>query len=190
MQNHSGLNAAIVRCTLRTFLVLSTAAFACQSNASDSSNQTTKTETVNTATPIQVINPSNKPSQIPVAPATNLSKCVAKDPKPVIRITTIPRLGPGGPDEMDPIAGSVKGVNGDQTKVVIFTHTNVWYVQPYTENPYTAIKDDCTWETSAHLGYEYAALLVKSSYKPSDTIAALPSEGGEILAIVRVVPKK
>jgi hypothetical protein len=104
--------------------------------------------------------------------------------KTAIRITTVPPKG-GGPDSLDTIAGTVSGVKTESYKVIIFAHTDRWYVQPYIDAPDTSIGSDGKWESDTHLGLEYAALLVKPSYKPPATAATLPAVGGAVLAIAR-----
>lgn len=108
--------------------------------------------------------------------------------EPSIQITDVPPRG-GGPDRMATIAGKVSGVNSNEFKVVIFSRTNTWYVQPYANAPYTSIDALGKWETQTHLGDEYAALLVKPSYKPPATTDTLPPEGGLVLAVISVAAK-
>jgi hypothetical protein len=109
---------------------------------------------------------------------------------PSIKITLVPRDGEGGPDILGTIGGVASGVDFDNCKVVVFAHTNMWYVQPDTKAPYTQIQNDGRWETDTRLGHVYAALLVKSGYKPPDTTRTLPQIGGNILAIARATPTK
>src|SRR2546423_4648027 len=85
--------------------------------------------------------------------------------KPGIRITDVPPRG-AGPEAVERIAGTASGVSVKECKVVIFARTDKWYVQPYIASPDTSINDDGSWENDTHLGSEYAALLVKTSYKP------------------------
>ena len=113
---------------------------------------------------------------------------VKRNPNPSIAITRVPSKG-GGPDRMEPIAGKVGGVNVKDCRVVVFARTNTWYVQPYAASPYTTISNGGKWATYTHLGDEYAALLVKSSYKPPVTTDTLSEVGGDVLAIVRVPAK-
>ena len=96
-----------------------------------------------------------------------------------------PTLLPG-PAGMDAIAGSVTGVDVQQCKVVIYALGDIWYVQPTAARPLTDIGKNGKWETDTHGGSEYAALLVKSTYRPRPTVAALPQVGDDVLAIVVV----
>jgi hypothetical protein len=109
---------------------------------------------------------------------------------PSIQITVVPPEG-AGPDRTERIAGTVSGVkNVKDYKVVLFAHTNKWYVEPDSEAPYTDIREDGTWENETYLGSEYAALLVKNSYKPPATTRMLPDVSGDVLAIKKAAAKK
>ena len=115
------------------------------------------------------------------------TSCAANG-KPEIQITQVPPKG-AGPDRLERIAGTVSGENITDCKVIVFVHTDTWYVQPYIEASDTEIKNSNTWQTDTHLGSEYAALLVNNSYKPPTTTGRLPEVGGPILAIVVVDAK-
>jgi len=58
----------------------------------------------------------------------------------------------------------------------------LWWVQPFTDRPFTKILGDSSWKNQTHLGSEYAALLVDSGYTPSDTTETLPSLGVGVVA--------
>ncbi|HWS99439.1 MAG TPA: toll/interleukin-1 receptor domain-containing protein [Pyrinomonadaceae bacterium] len=117
-------------------------------------------------------------------------------PRPSIRIIDAPRRG-SGPDITARISGKVSGVNVREYKVVLFARTDKWFVQPYTDQPSTPnvdesatpIQDDGSWENDTHLGSEYAALLVKMSYKPPTVADRLPDVSGTVLAIARVTAR-
>lgn len=105
---------------------------------------------------------------------------------PAVTITQIPPRGEGE-DSQGNIAGSVTGVAApEKYKIVIYTHTNQWYVQPLIDAPYTPINEDGTWSNWTHLGYRYAALLVRPSFQPKATLLALPQVGGDVIAKVEV----
>ena len=118
----------------------------------------------------------------------NTSRGAGDNTKPEIQITEVPSRG-AGPDRLERIAGTVRGVNIKDCKVIVFARTDTWYVQPYIEASDTEIKNSNTWQTDTHLGSEYAALLVNNSYKPPSTTGRLPEVGGPILAIVVVDAK-
>jgi hypothetical protein len=103
--------------------------------------------------------------------------------QPAIRFLEVPPSG-GGADRMETIAGEVSGVNTSELKVVIFSLAGgTWFVQPFTDAPYTDIDSNNRFETEVHLGIHYAGLLVRPSYSPPATTGALPSKGGDVLAV-------
>jgi len=104
---------------------------------------------------------------------------------PAIVITKIPPAGEGDPQRMVPIAGRVDGAQPGQV-VVLFAKSDVWYVQPFRNEPKTTIRGDGTWLSSTHVGSEYAALLVHDTYTPPPTLSTLPRLGGDVLAIATV----
>ncbi len=105
--------------------------------------------------------------------------------KPDIKITKIPPSG-AGPDRTEVIAGTVEGIDAKLCKVVVYAHTDVWYVQPYAGASDTSIREGKYWKSETHLGSEYAALLVNASYKAPSVIRVLPDIGAQILALARV----
>ena len=61
---------------------------------------------------------------------------------PTIEVTQVPPRG-GGPNEMATLSGRVKGVDSPaKLRLVFFSRTDRWYVQPYTADPYTAVNPD------------------------------------------------
>ena len=79
---------------------------------------------------------------------------------PSIEFTHIPPAAQGGKEKLDTISGRVMNARPKQ-QIVIYAHSGQWWVQPDPpETPFVAIKEDSTWSTQTHLGFEYAALLV------------------------------
>jgi hypothetical protein len=76
----------------------------------------------------------------------------------------------------------VRGASRGQQIDLYAKSGGIWWVQPVSDNPYTAIRADFHWGASIHLGVEYAALLVEPGYHPPKTTKVLPATGGEILA--------
>ena len=115
----------------------------CQTNDKQSDSRSGKpAESANGDEAKQVMNSSNSPT--PPAEgdkANDQTGCVTKDMKPSIQITEIPRKG-AGPDETERIAGTVTGANDEECKVVIFAHTDTWYVEPYRDSSDTPIGKD------------------------------------------------
>ena len=106
---------------------------------------------------------------------------------PSVHITRVPPSG-SGPERMESIAGEARGINVGQCacKIVIFALGDVWYVQPFVTASDTALAPDGSFTAQTHLGSQYAALLVKASYRPSATLQSLPGLGGEVLALTTV----
>src|SRR5207249_3656891 len=89
----------------------------------------------------------------------------------------------GGPIRLGIIKGKVEGADDcKDCKVVLFTYTNTWWVQPVADSPDTAIVGG-KFQSETHLGTAYAAVLVRSSYKAPPTTSRLPNVGGEVLAV-------
>jgi hypothetical protein len=80
------------------------------------------------------------------------------------------------------ISGHVEGALPGQS-IIVFTRTNVWYVQPFRKQPITTIRPDGTWSALIHLGFDYAVLLVSRGYQPPPTFPTLPQPGGDVLAV-------
>ena len=105
---------------------------------------------------------------------------------PKVEILRVPPADKGGPDTIDVIEGRVSGAQPGQ-RVVLFSKGRVWWVQPEAKEPFTEIQKDSSWKSSTHLGTEYAALLVDSTYRPPLSTEELPRQGAGILAVT-VVP--
>jgi hypothetical protein len=105
--------------------------------------------------------------------------------EPSVQFTTVPPAAVGGTERVAPIGGRATGIRPGQ-RIVIYTRSGVWWVQPLTAQPFTAIEPDATWRNTIHLGTEYAALLVDAGYRPANTRDALPALGGGVIAIATV----
>ena len=82
----------------------------------------------------------------------------------------------------DAIEGRVKGAKPGQ-KVVVFSHSEVWWAEPRLGRLFTPIQADSKWTEQTHLGTEYAAVLAEPDYQPPFTAGQLPKLGGPIAAI-------
>jgi len=102
---------------------------------------------------------------------------------PAITFTKVPAAAPGGPDKLDTIAGRATTTRPDQQIVLYARSEDLWWVQPFTNRPYTKIQSDSSWKSQTHLGTEYAALLVDPQYSPPDTTEVLPGPGAGIAAV-------
>ncbi len=107
--------------------------------------------------------------------------------EPAIEFTAVPPAAEGGSDTLAPIAGRVAGARPGQ-RIVLYAKSGVgvWWVQPLTVQPFTPIEADSTWKSRTHLGMEYAALLVRSGFRPQPTIEALPKPGGDVIIVATV----
>ncbi len=107
--------------------------------------------------------------------------------EPVIEFSTVPPAAEGGSETLAPIAGRVTGARPGQ-RIVLYAKSGVgvWWVQPLTVEPFTTIEADSTWKSRIHLGTEYAALLVRSGFRPQPTTEALPKPGGDVITIATV----
>jgi hypothetical protein len=114
------------------------------------------------------------------------SACGNDAPTPSITFSRIPPAAKGGPDVLDTIEGRITGARPGQ-RLVIYSRSSVWWVQPSTDRPYAEIREDSTFSVRTHLGTEYAALLVEQDYQPPATLQNLPHEGGSVARLV-VVP--
>jgi hypothetical protein len=103
-------------------------------------------------------------------------------PKPTIQITQVPAASPGGPVQMDLIEGRASGAKPNQ-QIVLYARSDIWWIQPFANQPFTKIQPDSTWRNSTHLGTDYAALLVEPGFHPPTKVATLPAEGNGVVAI-------
>jgi signal transduction histidine kinase len=101
---------------------------------------------------------------------------------PSVELGQVPPAAEGGEFRLGTIAGRVSGAQGGQ-RIVLYARSGDWYVQPYADQPFTAIQGDSTWRSSTHLGTEYAALLVDAEYRPIARTPALPGIGGGVAAL-------
>ena len=99
-----------------------------------------------------------------------------------VTITKAPSAGQGA-DSRGNIEGTVEGLQNPETyKVVIYAHTDRWYVQPEVDSAFTDIDAKGHWSNWTHLGGRYGVLVVRPSYKPAPRLQALPLVGGEVIA--------
>ena len=108
-----------------------------------------------------------------------------------ITVIEVPPYDPvGGTSSHGYIAGRVSGVNTRDFKVVIYSFTTRWYVQPTTAKSRTEINPDGTWEATIQLGSKYAALLVPSEYNPPDKTSRPPTRMPGVVTAVEFEGKK
>lgn len=108
--------------------------------------------------------------------------CRPRQSVPSVEFTTIPVAEEGGTQRLDAVEGRVSGARPGQ-RIVLYARSGAWYVQPYTDRPFTEIQPDSTWRNATHLGTEYAALLVETEYAPPAVTDVLPNPGGAVVAV-------
>jgi hypothetical protein len=115
----------------------------------------------------------------------NNCRTVRGESRPSIEFTRVPPAGEGSQEKLEPIEGHVTGARPGE-RIVLFSRSGRWWVQPYADQPYTSIRPDFTWKSLAHPGSSYAALLVDSRYHPPPTVNELPEANGPVLAAATV----
>lgn len=107
----------------------------------------------------------------------------------MIDFTQVPVAGEG-PESQGNIAGDVRGLeNPERYKIVLYAHTDWWYVQPLRSDPYTDIASNGRWSNWTHLGYRYAALVVRDTFQPPAKTQSLPHVGGDVIAEAEVAAR-
>ena len=94
---------------------------------------------------------------------------------PYVVFDKVPNATLGGPDKLETIKGRVLGAGPGQQIVLYAKSEGLWWIQPFTEKPFTKIENGRRWENETHLGTEYAALLVEPGYRPPPTTENLPT---------------
>ena len=72
--------------------------------------------------------------------------------EPSIQFTTIPAAAAGGTERMALLSGRVTGARAGQ-RIVIYTKSGVWWVQPLTAQPFTTVAPDCDVAEHDSSGY-------------------------------------
>jgi len=102
---------------------------------------------------------------------------------PNVVFDKVPNATLGGPDKLETIKGRVLGAGPGQQIVLYAKSEGLWWIQPFTEKPFTKIENGRRWENETHLGTEYAALLVEPGYRPPPTTENLPGIGFGVVAL-------
>jgi len=100
-----------------------------------------------------------------------------------ISFTQVPQWSLGDENEQDVLEGKVSGARQGQHIVVYSKTGRLWWLQPLLTSPLTPILPDGVWRNEAHLGTDYAALLVDSSYHPAAVLEELPKRGRGVEAV-------
>lgn len=100
-----------------------------------------------------------------------------------ILFTQLPEWNPGDENQRDILEGTVSGARPGQ-RIVVYSKTgSLWWLQPLLTSPFTPILPDGVWRNEAHLGTDYGALLVDSSYHPAAVLDELPKRGAGVQAV-------
>ena len=105
------------------------------------------------------------------------------DPHPSIVFSKVPPADVGGPSKLDTIEGRARGARQGQQIVLYAKSEELWWVQPFSNRPFTQIDGGSAWKSQTHLGTEYAALLVDKDYNPPETAERLPDIGAGVAAL-------
>jgi len=100
-----------------------------------------------------------------------------------ISFTQVPEWSLGDQNERDVLEGEISGAQQGQHIVVYSKTGGLWWLQPMLASPLTPILPDGVWRNEAHLGTDYAALLVDSSYHPAAVLDELPKRGHGVEAV-------
>lgn len=105
--------------------------------------------------------------------------------EPSVEFTKIPMAEIGGTVRLEPVEGIVKN-SCFNCRIVIYTKSGEWYVQPFFDKPFTEIQPDGKWSNITHLGTEYAALLVTPEFVPETKTDKLPEKSDSVIAVKTV----
>ena len=84
------------------------------------------------------------------------------------------------------VDGRVTGARPGQ-RIVVYARTDGrWGECQQSGQPFTNIESDGRWKASVHLGLQYAALLVDSTYDPPEQTESLPIVGNGVAALAVV----
>jgi hypothetical protein len=115
------------------------------------------------------------------APTVAFSKVPAADQESPYRTDIVER-----DYKTDIIEGRATGVRPGQ-RIVLYAKTDGrWGVCRQSGPPFTNIETDGRWKASAHLGIQYAALLVDQTYNPPEQTESLPNVGNGVVALAVV----
>ncbi len=107
---------------------------------------------------------------------------LAAESEPYIEFTKLPFTHEGGTVRMEPVEGRVTVAKPGQ-RIVLYTRSGDWWVQPFADQPFTDIRSDSTWGSTVHLGTDFAAFLVEPGYVPVSRLTSLPARGEGVVAV-------
>jgi hypothetical protein len=127
---------------------------------------------VNTSQTIQAIASGGGYSTSPVASATY----TIAGGSPIVTLLT-PAAGASN------LSGYAYNIDPNTDKIVIYVLTNMWYVQPWADAPYTDIASDGSWQSYTHPWDSIVVLLVDpANYSPQTTEITNPALDPGVIA--------
>jgi hypothetical protein len=103
---------------------------------------------------------------------------------PTIEFISVPEASADNAALVSPIKGRVIGAKPGQRIVIYAKGQYAWWVQPFADQPFTAIQPNSKWQNVTHPGTHYAALLVEPGFQPPLTTDRLPTQGVVTTAVV------
>lgn len=100
-----------------------------------------------------------------------------------ISFTQVPQATSGDQNQQDVIEGTISGTRPEQRLVVYSKTGGLWWLQPLLTSPFTAILPGGVWRNEAHLGTDYAVILVEPSYHPEAVLDHLPHVGRGVASV-------
>lgn len=108
-----------------------------------------------------------------------------------LTLTEVPPYDPNGSVTPNAhIAGKVEAARPEDYRVVIYSLTNMWYVQPTTANSKIAIDSDGTWSANIQTGSRYAILLVVPDFQPPFITTSKPADLIGVVTSIEVEGEK
>lgn len=117
-----------------------------------------------------------------------LAGCARTGSSPAIQITNLPLAQPGDAHVLTTIGGRAIGAQPNQVVILYARAESTWYVQPFADQPFTAIQTDGSWKNLTHPGMQYAALLVGPDFRPPPRTDVLPANGVLASAVTKGKP--
>lgn len=87
-------------------------------------------------------------------------------------------------EEMYPISGKISELDYySNYRIVVYAHTNRYYIQPGLDKALTEINENGYWQTETRKGGEYLILLVKKRFEADSLMNSPPQKGSNIIEI-------
>lgn len=80
------------------------------------------------------------------------------------------------------VRGNANNLNARSHRVVGWAKTDIWYVQPFVDTPFTSVCTDGSWNFFTHPWNRMVVVLVDSTYVPGSTRSTHPANARGVLA--------